>query len=335
MTLKENPDKDKITDAAVNIFAKPFQTALALLSLWQRSGKHIKQYWLQFEPLGSKFDSITPYHIIDYMRDELNLSCNVYQPEYWLARNTFDTSRVHDQSYRLGVRYQHAFENSRAKYLFIMHNDIYIIKDIVGALLENIGDAVIIGQLGQCWNCPASNAGIMNKVMHCAPCGPNRYNQVKPSWEELKEIYKEGMGKYKRTYFEGMQNTDPPDKIRDSFEKAPWPLPECRVNEWACLINLQVAQPLTMPYGDAFPFGGFEKLEENLLDTAIMWFRDMHKAGLHAKHFKVYDYLQHWVGTGNKSAQRYAFSEDRALALLKKFYPEYITWLEAKLGKTF
>lgn len=334
MVSKENIGTDKITDVAVNIFAKPFQTALALLSLYRTSGRHINQYWLQFEPMGSKFDSITTYYIAEYLQDVLHLSCNIYQPKYWLARETFDVSRVQDQDYRLGVWYQYAFENSRAKFLFIMHNDVYILKDIVGALLENIGDAVIIGQLGQCWNCPASNAKIMKKVMHCPPCGPKRYGWVKPTWEELKEIYQEGSGMYKRTYVDGLQDTNCQDKISQSFQEQPWPLPECRVNEWACLINLQIAQPLTMPFGEAFPFGCFQNLGENLLDTATLWFRDMHKAGLHAKHFWVYDYLKHWVGTGNKSAQRYAFSEDRALALLKKFFPDYIKWLEAKIGKT-
>ena len=50
-------------DVAVNIFAKPFQTALSLLSLLKHSGEHVGVIWLQFEPYGSRHDAISPYYI--------------------------------------------------------------------------------------------------------------------------------------------------------------------------------------------------------------------------------------------------------------------------------
>ena len=41
-------------DVAMNIFAKPYQTALSVLSLFKHSGGHVGNVWLQFEPYGSQ-----------------------------------------------------------------------------------------------------------------------------------------------------------------------------------------------------------------------------------------------------------------------------------------
>lgn len=311
-------------DAAVNIFAKPWQTALSLLSLHRASGQHIREYWLQFEAAGSKFDKISPYYIVPYLTQELGLNVHVFQPETWQARTPADSSRMDDPEYRKQLRYGYAFEGTKSPFLFLTHNDIFFRKDLVGALRNNIGDAFAIGQLGQCWNCPASVDSIMEKVMGCHCCTPKTYMQIRPTFAQLGELYKKAreIGFPSRPY----------DKHNFSkeFEQQPWPLPECRVNEWACLLNMKLVRPRCLPFGPAWPPGAFRDCGEHNLDVVTPTFRDLHAQGLHAKHFDQSDYMEHFIGTGNKSAIRYTFSEDRAKSLLEKFFPDYIRWIRGK-----
>lgn len=308
-------------DVAVNIFAKPWQTALSLLSLNKQCGSHIGKYWLQFEPMGSEFDKISPYWIVPYMVRELGLDVHVFQPDHWQARKPASTEELTDEKFRRSLRYGTAFEDSKAPFLFLTHNDIFMVKDLVGALRANINDAFAIGQLGQCWNCPASQQDIMEETLGIKPCGPESYQEFKPTFQELKAIYKKAREKnfaarpYEKYNFS------------EEFEKQPWPLPECRVNEWACLISMDIARPYSMPHGPAWPPGVYRDCSGHNLDVVTPFFRDLHARGLHAKNFDIYLYMKHWIGTGNKSRHRYTYSENRALRLLKKFFPDYSEWI--------
>lgn len=320
---------EPVIDAVINILAKPFQTALTVLSLLERSGKHLSAIWLQFEPVGSKFDSITAYHIADYISGLPEVTCHVSQPSFWLKRETPTAEKMLDPAYREAIRYQFAYENSNADLLFLTHNDVFFVRDLVGALEENMGDAFAIGQIGQCWNCPASNAEIMAKTHGRAPCSPNSYEDFQPDFDGLRKIYAEAR---KDNVF-----ARPYDKYNFSpeFEDRPWPLPECRVNEWACLLDLKKTRPHTIPHGTAWPPGAYKLCSDHNLDCITPWFRDMHALGMRAKNFDIYPYMKHWVGTGNKNAIKYTQAEDNARRLLCKHYPAYITWLEKKTGKKF
>lgn len=311
-------------DVAVNIFAKPWQTALTLLSLQHQSGALIKEWWLQFEAAGSKFDKIPPYYITPYLTQELGLRVHVFQPETWQARSPADPRQLADPAYRRQLRYGDAFENSTSPFLFITHNDVFFRKNLLGALHENIGQAFAIGQLGQCWNCPASNREIMNSF-GMSGCGPDNYLQIRPGFEELRGIYK----KAREVDFPARPYEK--NDFRTEFERQPWPLPECRVNEWACLLNMKLIRPACLPNGAAWPPGAYRDCGGHNLDVMTPTFRDLHAMGMHAKHFDVAGYMDHWVGTGNKSAARYTFSEDRAKSLLQKFFPNYMKWIKDKV----
>lgn len=316
-------------DLAVNIFAKPFQTALSILSLIKRSGSSIGEIWLQFEPKGCAYDPVSPYYIAAYLQENTSYSLHVSQPSFWLDLEAADPARFGDPAYRLAIRFQHAFENSRQGLLFLMHNDVFILKDIVGDLIKAKGDAFAIGQLGQCWNCPAANPEIARAVFNDLPCKPDRYAESRPGYEQLAAMYKlaREKGIFVRPYDEG--------GFTGEFRKMPWPLPECRVNEWACLIDLEKTRRHCAPFGPAFPPGAYRSCPAHNLDVGVPWFRDMHALGLRAKHFDVSTYVKHWVGTGNNTPIRYLASEDRALGLLRKHFPDYLEWLSGKCGKDF
>ena len=316
-------------DVAVNIFAKPFQTALSLLSLLERCGRHIGTIWLQFEPVGSKHDPITPYHIADWLREQLgDARIRVSQPEYWLDLNAADPQRLGDTAYRMGIRYQHAFENSTSDRLFLMHNDVFVLKDILGDMSDAMGDAFAIGQLGQCWNCPASNEELMRDVADHAPCTPATYENFQPDFDTLRELYAQG---HARNVF-----VRPYDRaFVGEFDMQPWPLPECRINEWACLINLKAVQSHCIPRGPALSPGAYRQCGPVCLDIGVTWFRQMHALGMRARHFDVSHHMKHWVGTGKNTPRRYALAEDNALRLLQRHYPQWLAWLRGRTGKDF
>ena len=120
-----------------------------------------------------------------------------------------------------------------------------------------------------------------------------------------------------------------------SFQEQPWPLPECRINEWACLVNLDLTRPLTIPFGTALPIGAYAACGKYTLDIGVTWFRAMHAHGLKAAHFPTKGWLTHWVGTGHKSQIRYLQSEHHAKNLLQRMAPEYLAWLKKQAPQAF
>lgn len=308
-------------DVTVNILAKPFMTSLAILSLLRESRQHINKLWLQFEPVGSKYDRITSECIFEFLTEKNIVPCEASQSHIWVDKDTAEMDRMNDPAFRYGIRYQYAYEKSASRFLFTIHNDVYFMKDLLGALLANIGEAFAIGQLGQCWNCPAANSYLTHRLMGREPCRPDTYQNFRPTTAELCALYDQAEkdGIFVRPY--GREG------FAGDFTEQPWPLPECRINEWACLINLDLARQKGV-----FPFGGYKDCAGHRLDIGVAWFRDLHQKGLIAKHFDIKPYMKHWIGTGNKSAQRYAQQEDNALRILHKHFPAYIEWLERKKG---
>ena len=312
-------------DVAVNIFAKPYQTSLSLLSLLKFSGQHVDRIYLQFEPSGSKYDKVFPYVIAEY----LETRAIVYQPEYWLKLEAADTTRFTDTKYRLSVRYQHAFENTDKEFLFIMHNDVLIKKDIIGHMRENIGNAFVMGQVGQCWNCPAANQKLVQSCgLGDQACSPERYPSFKPSLDRLQYLYEqaEKQGVFVRPYYK---------HLADHYSGTAWPLPECRVNEWAAMVNVKQTEQFVVPQGGILPFGCFEQCGPICLDTAVAWFRDLSRLGLQAKHMDIAPYVTHWVGNGKMTESKYLRAEENARVLLEKHFPDFVTWCRTKKNKMF
>jgi len=127
--------------------------------------------------------------------------------------------------FRYSIRYQFAWENSKADYLFISHNDMVYNKDIISGYLKKIQGHIAIGSVGQCWNCPA----------HKIHCDSTKYWEYRPNKFELKKLYIESNNIHRKISIE---------KIKYS-----WPLPECRLNEMASMFDMQIARPITIPQG--------------------------------------------------------------------------------------
>lgn len=253
-------------DVAINIYGKPYQTAVTLLSLLRYSEKWINTIYLieeKEQPFGADIE-LVKYLLKDYKIVH-------YVPRYFLGISnllkSYKRYLLKLPVFRYSIRYQYAWEKSINPYLFVTHNDVLYTDDLIGAFLNQIDDAIGIGKVGQCWNCPAYAAHV---------CEGNRYELYHPDFAEVSQLY-ERFGSRRSSLFT--------DAITP---KRPWPLPECRLNEFHAMINLRVARPVTMPYGSAYPFGVADSF-----DQGARWFRQVSQMGLRVKHFESDSYAQH------------------------------------------
>jgi len=242
----------KKIDVIINVFGKPWQTLCTLKSLMKHSGQHIDKIFFikeKEQPYGDKVDWIYEYF------DNLI----VFEPSSYCFI-TFGLN-YQDENERNKVRYQYGIEKSDKEFVFVTHNDVLYTGDIIGEMMETIGDSVGIGEIGQCWNCPAKHIGI---------CSGEKFNDWNPTLEDIKKL--------------------PLPHIRTSYDmidfKNPKPLPECRLNEWACLINRQIVMKESKPNGDVSLFGQYG------LDLGTKWFKEMFLKG-----YKFVDYRKNFHHT--------------------------------------
>jgi hypothetical protein len=264
-------------DVAINVYGKPFQTAVTLLSLVKFSGDHLGKIYFVIEPKQPRDEKF------QFIFDLLGPGVVQHTPRHWLWVNPAEAARYGDDDYRRSIRYQFAWEESDADYLYITHNDVLYTGDIVGALVENIGDCVGIGLVGQCWNCPAHAGGL---------CSGDKYLDYRPSYDEVLDLARR----------------HPPPRGADYGayidEANPWPLPECRLNEWVALVSMKLARPLTVPVGDAPPFGAMG------LDIGTQWFRAMSLKGHCFKNYYFDHLAKHGWASEAGNGHSAMFSDD-------------------------
>lgn len=289
-----------ITDVVINIYGKPWNTAATLYSLLKHSGQWIDKIYFIVErkqPNNSNFD---------FIKNAFGDRIIFYTPDIWLWVRPFRNKIVYRfSSFRKSVRYQYGWENTDKDYLFITHNDVLYTGDILGNMLPAIGNNIGIGPVGQCWNCSAHYAGL---------CSPTTYTQYKPTYNQLTELLKKHPGSRQKDY----------GKL--PHKNLPWPLPECRLNEWTAMINMTVARPATMPVGKAVPFGAFHEL-----DIGTKWFSDVLNMGHTVANFDISAYALHaWAGktrSGHAAlldADEYTHAENMAKAYIINEYKAII-----------
>ncbi|GAU07717.1 hypothetical protein [Desulfoplanes formicivorans] len=260
---------DKKVDVVINVFGKPYQTALSILSLFKYSWKHIRKVYIILEKENKKNQICLLKELLFYVRKRIVF----YSPKNWFWVYAVDPNEFAKEEVRLGLRYQYGIENSDAGYIYIMHNDVVHYVDVIGKYLAYIGSHIAIGKIGMCHNCPAFWADI---------CDGNRYLNYRPSIEELRALYHEAIPPHGWKGF--MYHLK---DFCDEYRSQPWPLPCCRVNEFSCLIDLKQYKDVTMPYGTAYPFGAYGSCGDYLLDIACRWFHDVNLLGYTCKNFML------------------------------------------------
>lgn len=291
----------RTVDVAICAYGKPFHTAVTIASLMRWSGKHIRKIYVQIEkhqPHGAIMDVLK-----EVFDDEIFV---FYTPKIHIGINGSTPEELSDPDYRRSLRYQYGWEESRSDFLFLAHNDCVYEGDILGEMITQLenGKYAGVGLIGQCWNCPAHLAGL---------CGHDKYGAFHPTYEEAVEVVKAHPAP--RTFVDTID--------RDH----PMPFPECRLNEFSCLIDMRIAREETAPRGGVPPIGVMTN------DTGSAWFRQMALRG-HA--FKNWFHLVvhapfNETGNGlsadtNKSL--YDRSEDRAAQYLREKFPSLFYRLE-------
>ena len=253
-------------DIAMNVYGKPYQTALTLRSLMKYSGQYVGKIFITLEKNQPEGFSI------QVLKDLLaDLPIEYYTPRMYLGwtekirRPWIVNALLAFPFYRHSIRYQYAWEKTKAKYLFLTHNDMAYHADVLGGYVSSLQGRIAVGHVGQCWNCPA----------HEVHCDGSRYWHYRPTMEEVRDLY---VGwKADRAVHQGQLDDD----------KVSWPLPECRLNEQAALIDMEMAKSITVPKGPCAPIGTMT------MDIGIKWFREVALQGFQVSHDSYFNYARH------------------------------------------
>ncbi len=284
-------------DVCLNVYGKPHQTALTIRSLLKYSGQHVGKIFITLEkdqPEGFSEEllrSLLADLQIDYYTPRMYLGWTEKIRRPWIVQALLPFS-----FYRHSIRYQYAWERTKAKYLFLSHNDMVYHADVLGGYLSNLEGRIAVGHVGQCWNCPAYE-------VHC---DGSSYWTYRPQMEEVRELY---VGwKVDRAIHQGQLADD----------KVSWPLPECRLNEQAALIDMEMAKSITLPKGPCAPIGTIT------MDSGIKWFKEVALQGFQVSHDSYLNYAKHGMfnvaGSGHGALfdrKLYVYEEKMAKEMLE------------------
>ena len=287
-------------DVAMSVYGKPYQTAVTLASLLRHSGHHVGTVWF-LEELEQPFSadvSALPTFFPDH-------DVRSSRPAYHVGIAQTSRDEFRNEEVRQSIRYQFAWEKTEKDYLFITHNDCVYSSDIIGGMLERLQDGSFsgVGMVGQCWNCPAKTAG---------KCDGDRQEYYRPTYEEAADI----VSSY----------PSPRTQIEQLNRVQPAPFPECRLNEFGCLISLRKCRGETVPHGDVDPFGNYE------LDLGTAWFHTLVRRG--HRFLNWYDGMSHSPFSGgaghplNSDFERYTAAETLARDYLGEHFPDLLTRLD-------
>ena len=152
------------------------------------------------------------------------------------------------------------------------HNDVFYTGDLIAELLRRMQEAPYAGAglIGMCWYCPAATAGM---------CDPSRQ-------EELRLSYLQAVWLCLRV----KSHRSRPRLIDRQF---PMPLPECRLNEFACLLDVDACLRETVPSGGSPLFGS----NDGGVDTGMGWFHSMVNKRYRFANVDIWDYCHHGHGS--------------------------------------
>lgn len=257
-------------DIAISYYGKPYQTMVTLFSLLEHSGKFIDKLYLGVERKQPYDDAWGGVFKIKEVFEKRGIEV-VFLKHYAPYLNHVKPEELAAEVVE-SIRYQYALQHTDKKYLLILHNDMLFRKDMLQPMLETMERSTRplagVGQIGQCWNCPA----FFEKL-----CNPEKYEQYRPAQEELLAL----MDRHPT-----VRHTHNRQLVEQGHVH---PLPECRLNEYVCLLNVDLYRKFTYPQGPVPPFGAVWDGS----DTAAAWFRDMFNQGLRFENIYFDAYAEH------------------------------------------
>ena len=296
-------------DIGIAFYGKPYQTIVTIKSLIQHSGQHIDKIYISRERRQPHNDYIGIFKVIDYFRNDPNVHLVIQYPHHHLGLGVMDLERAkHDTKWRQSIMYQYALETTDKKYLCIMHNDMLFHADMVGVMLQGLTDGpenmIGLGSVGQCWSCPAG-MDWANK------CNPYAFEDFVPTYQEAMELTEAYATPRQQIQKSVIQN----GRVHI--------MPECRLNEYCAMINVESYRKLTVPYGEIGCYGG----NWGGVDTATVWSHDVYKKGYRFQHVPLEEYTKHAPfdstssGTqANDNRSLYLRSEEKAREFIEENY---------------
>ena len=283
MTVRTNMLKS--IDVCINVYGKPWQTLCTLKSLIKYSGQHIDKIYLikeRDQPYKSNIDFIFKFfnNLITY---------TPIKHEFWST-----STNLTDEKERLSIRYQYGIEKSDKQYLFLTHNDVLYTGDILSDMLSRADGMAGVGEIGQCWNCPANHIGI---------CDGEKFYGWNPTYDEVINLPLP----YLRT-------------TKELIDKGyPKPLPECRLNEWACLLDRDMMLK-EQSFREKDSIFGLA----NTVDIGCAWFKYMTVKKYRFSHYNKNYVHGYWASNAGHPTlideTKYRLSEEEAM---KYFYAHF------------
>ncbi|MCF0051622.1 hypothetical protein LXM25_16255 [Dyadobacter sp. LJ53] len=262
-------------DVGIAFYGKPYQTIVTIKSLIQHSGQYIDKIYISRERRQPHNDYIGIFKVVDYFRNDPNVRLVIHYPYHHLGLGVIDLQRAkNDTSWRQSIMYQYALETTKKNYLCIMHNDMLFHDDMIGIMLQQMTtgpeNLIGIGSIGQCWSCPAGSDWA-NK------CNPHVYEDFVPTYQEAMEITEA----YATPRQQIQKNVISGGRVHI--------MPECRLNEYCAMINVESYRRETIPDGDIGCYGG----NWGGVDNATVWSHDVYQKGYRFKHLRLEDYTRH------------------------------------------
>jgi hypothetical protein len=277
----------KKVDVSIAFYGKPYQAIVTIKTLMKFSGQHIDKIILSRERRQPHNDYIGIFKIIDYFRNDPQVKLEVQYPKHHLGLGVKDLERAKtDAAWRQSIMYQYALETTDKKYLCIMHNDMLFHDDMIGQMLKEFekGPEQLagIGSIGQCWSCPAGpDWG--------GKCNSYRFEEFVPSQEEALALTAAHATPRREI------------QLRVIREGRVHILPECRLNEYCAMIDVEKYRNETVPKGEIPCYGG----GWGGADTATIWSHEMYRRGYKFLHLPLEDYTTHapfdHTGSGTKA----------------------------------
>lgn len=255
-------------DVAIQSYKKPESMIYTLLSLKKFCGELVDTIYINDD---CSNDGTVDYYLSEDLKNrlkpiKLKVRSNIKPSKYTYTLMTKElynkksfVQKMQLQGHKLinrlrwmptedDIRYQWAINNTDKKYLFIIHDDIKFYDNILRlykTVIDSDDNMAIVGDLGGARLCPFGPCGEHNK---CSPLKIMNGNYPCKKWPitGMRSIIHPILGRYKR---------------------------DCRINEWCCLIRVDVARKLTSEYGICF--GNYEGGG----DVGTYWFEKIIKLG--------------------------------------------------------
>ena len=274
-------------DVAIQSYKKPESLVYTLLSLKKYCGDYIDTIYINDDCSGNNIlDNYTNNELRNRMfpikietRENIKPSGythTIITKEMWKKRNIIEKIRLMGHffirraefySSSDEVRYQWAINSTNKKYIFLIHDDIKFFKNVLELyinIMKKDSKMAIVGDLGGCKFCefgPCGEKCSPEKILHgIYPC------KEYPITGKRKNILLRMLGRKNRN---------------------------CRINEWCCLINVEIARKLQENYG--IYFGNYEWGG----DVGTFWFEKIIRLGYHftdplPTNDKKREYYLHW-----------------------------------------